>query len=62
MHDMHIWSLDGEHHVFTAHVKLSAETSLKELIEIRKQIRSILKTYPFKHYTIQTEIEGEEVN
>lgn len=61
MHDMHIWSLDGEQHVFTAHVKLTADTNLKELISVRRQIRDILKTYPFKHYTIQTEIDEKEV-
>ena len=34
LHQTHIWSLDGEHHVFTTHVKLAAEISPSEILPL----------------------------
>jgi cobalt-zinc-cadmium efflux system protein len=53
VHHMHIWSLEGEHHVFTVHVKLKPIETLIELNEIKTEIKKLLKTYPFSHYTIE---------
>lgn len=58
-HHTHIWSLDGEHHVFTSHVKLQPLTSLEELLQVKNELKRIMKNYPFEHYTIETEIDGE---
>ena len=59
IHHVHVWSLEGEHHVFTAHVKLKNISGFQELLEVKKQIKSILKDYPFNHYTIETELDRE---
>ncbi len=59
MHHTHIWSLEGEHHVFTAHIKLEYITEFKEIIEIKKKVKNILKDYSFEHYTIETELDYE---
>ena len=59
VHHVHVWSLEGEHHVFTAHVKLENISGFQELLEVKKQIKSILKDYPFNHYTIETELDRE---
>lgn len=59
MHHTHIWSLEGEHHVFTAHVKLKNISSFSEFINAKKHIKDILKTYPFEHYTIEIELDTE---
>jgi len=59
VHHVHVWSLEGEHHVFTAHVKLENISGFKELLEVKKHIKSILKDYPFNHYTIETELDRE---
>ncbi len=59
-HHTHIWSLDGEHHVFTTHVKLKALTSLDELLVVKNELKRIMKKYPFEHYTIETEIDQED--
>lgn len=58
-HHTHIWSLDGEHHVFTSHVKLQPIISLEELLRVKNELKQIMKNYPFEHYTIETEIDGE---
>ncbi|MBC6365429.1 cation diffusion facilitator family transporter [Algoriphagus sp. AK58] len=60
VHHTHIWSLDGEHHVFTTHVKLKPVGSLEEILHVKNALKQIMMKYPFEHYTIETEMEGEE--
>lgn len=59
VHHVHVWSLEGEHHVFTAHVKLENIQLFQELLDVKTRIKSILKEYPFNHYTIETELDRE---
>jgi len=59
IHHTHIWSLDGEHHVFTTHLKLGPIQDLNEMLSIKYQVKEIMKKYPFEHYTIETEIDSE---
>jgi len=55
IHDIHIWSLEGETDVFTAHVVLDDET-LKEQPEQTKQtIKETLQTHHIEHSTIELE-------
>ena len=58
-HDTHIWSLDGEHHVFTTHVKLDNVSSLKDVVTIKSEIKNIISKYSFEHYTIETDLKDE---
>lgn len=60
IHHTHIWSLDGEHHVFTTHLELSALSDLQDILQVKRQVRTILNDYAFKHYTIQTEFAEED--
>lgn len=59
IHYTHIWSLDGEHHVFTTHLKLGAIKELGEMLLIKNRVKEVMKKYPFEHYTIETEIDSE---
>ncbi len=59
LHHTHIWSLDGENHVFTTHVKLKQVQKLDELLLIKKQLKQVLKGYQFEHYTLETELDTE---
>jgi cobalt-zinc-cadmium efflux system protein len=59
IHHTHIWSLDGEHHVFTTHLKLKPIGGLEEMLEVKNQVKEIMKKYPFEHYTVETEIDSE---
>ena len=59
MHDIHIWSLEGETDIFTAHVVLDDET-LKKLPEETKQIiREKLLNHHLEHSTIELESEHQ---
>lgn len=59
VHHTHIWSLEGQHHVFTTHVKLKNIQSMDQLLKIKQDIKNILANYPFRHYTIETELDEE---
>lgn len=59
VHDTHIWSLDGEHHVFSTHVKFNELENFDELIMAKKTVKKIIAGYPFEHYTIETEVANE---
>jgi cobalt-zinc-cadmium efflux system protein len=56
LHDLHIWSLEGETDVLTAHVVLE-ERLLKSPEETRKTIKEILKKHHIEHSTIEMESE-----
>ena len=59
LHHMHIWSLEGEHHVFTTHVKTENITSFQQIVVLKYNIKQILKKYPFSHYTVEVELTDE---
>lgn len=59
LHHTHIWSLEGEHHVFTTHVCLKDITNFDQILEVKASIKRILKKYPFSHYTVETELDSE---
>ncbi|MBO6571268.1 MAG: cation transporter [Balneola sp.] len=54
---VHLWSLDGESHVFTAHLILEGVSEYSEIIRVKKEIREILKPYNFSHSTIEVELD-----
>jgi cobalt-zinc-cadmium efflux system protein len=60
LHHTHIWSLDGERHVFTTHVKLKEIEGLPNLLEIKHRMKAALKPYGFAHYTIEVELSAED--
>lgn len=62
LHHTHIWSLEGEHHVFTTHVKLERINDFQQIINTKKEIKEILHNYHFQHYTIETELDDETCN
>ena len=59
LHHTHIWSLEGENHVFSTHVVLEYINDFSEVIEVKKRIKECLDGYNFEHYTIETELDEE---
>ena len=59
MHHVNIWSLEGENHVYTAHIKTKGITTFPEMAIVKRDVKNILKKYPFTHYTIEVEFEDE---
>ena len=60
IHHLHCWSLDGESHVLTFHLILKPQVPRERIVEIKSQVQELLSEYPFKHITIEVELEGEE--
>ncbi len=58
-HHTHFWSLDGEHHVFSAHLVVLADTPPAEAIAIKCAAREALHGLDIEHSTIEIEWEGE---
>lgn len=59
LHHTHVWSLEGEHHVFTTHVRLEHISNFEEILDTKQAIKTIISDYPFQHYTIETELDNE---
>lgn len=57
--DFHLWSLDGEYHICTIHIKLSAQVDAKKQEDLKLKIREILKQEHIVHTTIEFQL-GEE--
>lgn len=55
IHDLHIWSFDGETHAMTIHIVVDSEN----IHDAKKTIRDIAKKYNITHTTIEIEGEGE---
>ncbi len=53
--NLHIWSLDGEHHVFTAVFQINSSIHIKNIPKTKTAIKEILKEYHVQHQTIETE-------
>lgn len=59
VHHMHFWSLDGEHHVLTAHIDLTERLDAVEQIALKKIIHEMLAGYNLTHTTIEFELPDE---
>lgn len=59
IHHTHIWSQEGEHHVFSTHLKLKHISDLAQLLTVKTEIKNKLKPYHFEHCTIETELDKE---
>ncbi|SDD04969.1 cobalt-zinc-cadmium efflux system protein [Algoriphagus faecimaris] len=56
IHHLHIWSMDGEKNVFTAHICLKDITNFQDFIQAKKSIQKVLPTQSFYHFTIEWEL------
>jgi len=60
IHDCHLWSLDGELFVFSAHLVVDEKKTLNELAEIKLKVNNILKSHNIEHPTIEFESPDED--
>ncbi|MBD3587715.1 MULTISPECIES: cation diffusion facilitator family transporter [Salinimonas] len=59
LHHLHIWSLDGEHHVATVHVVSQFESKV-EYLELKESVSNALQKFELSHTTIEIELTSEE--
>ncbi|MCC2616973.1 cation diffusion facilitator family transporter [Aestuariibacter halophilus] len=59
VHHLHFWSLDGEHHVLTAHLVLVEGCDLDQVSLIKQRVSEVLAPYDLAHTTIELEFHHE---
>jgi cobalt-zinc-cadmium efflux system protein len=59
IHHLHLWSLDGEHHVLTAHLLLNQHYPQPELVALKANIAAAMAKYQLSHTTIEFEFPDE---
>lgn len=59
VHHQHLWSLDGEHHVLTAHIVVDGEFDVEEYGVIKDGVAAALEQYGLSHTTIEIELKRE---
>ena len=59
IHDMHIWSLDGEYHVGTVHIVVEQDIPREQIPGIKQKVRDIMTNVGVQHVTIEIEREAE---
>lgn len=60
VHDLHVWSMDGEYNVLTLHVTLREPLPMDKLAELKNAIRAILQKEHIQHATIEFETTDEQ--
>lgn len=58
-HHLHLWSLDGEHHVLTVHIELDADISLEDQRSLKHRLSQELAEFDISHSTIEFELHNE---
>jgi len=59
IHDLHIWSIDGNYNVLTVHVVLNKVLTMGKLAEMKAEIRTSLEEKGIQHATIEFETADE---
>ena len=54
-HHTHVWSMDGAHHVLTAHLVVPEGMSKEAVLAVRERARRLCMEYDFAHTTIEIE-------
>ena len=60
VHDLHIWSMDGEYNVLTAHIVVPDHTDLNKLTTIKQSIARQLVKQNIHHTTLEFEKVSEQ--
>jgi len=59
-HHTHVWSLDGERHVFSTHLVVPEDTSPEQLVAIKCAAREAIDDPSVAHTTFELEFVGEQ--
>jgi cobalt-zinc-cadmium efflux system protein len=59
VHDLHVWTMDGEFNVLTTHLVLKNGSEINDIQEVRQQALKILNGHNIQHPTLQIELSGE---
>lgn len=60
VHHAHIWSLDGENHIYTAHIVMDSMQDMAKVEELKAKIKKDLKVFGVYEATLEIELQGVE--
>lgn len=55
VHDFHVWTMDGEKHIGSLHIRIDENVSPSEVSVAKKHIRALLKGHEIEHVTIEVD-------
>src|SRR5690606_41626276 len=58
LHDVHVWSLDGQKHIFSAHIVLETGVTSDAKI-VKANVNAVLRKHHIDHATLELEAAGE---
>lgn len=58
VHHGHLWSLDGQSHIFTGHIVLAVNTTAEEVLRIKTEVKKKVKELGIVEATLETEVVG----
>ncbi len=58
-HHIHVWSMDGQHHVLTAHLVIDSNLDIQQMQEIKENAKAAIERYNFFHSTVELEYPEE---
>lgn len=59
VHHIHVWSLDGENTVFSAHLLADKNLSPAQYVELKQCVKDLIRDYGLHHSTVEIELPEE---
>lgn len=59
VHDMHLWSVDGEYTVLTSHLVVASNTTAEIMKDVRRKALKVVQEFNIQHPTLQIETVDE---
>lgn len=60
VHHLNLWSLDGEHHVLSAHISTQADFHVSRYGELKQNLNQALADFDLSHTTLEVELNDEQ--
>jgi cobalt-zinc-cadmium efflux system protein len=60
VHHTHLWSLDGQHHVLTAHIVVDPCTTREQVLKLKQDINTLTGELELEHTTLEIEYDDED--
>ena len=59
VHHVHIWSLDDQHQVFSAHLVVDTNLNAQQYAQVKQNVRELVEEFGFSHSTVEIELPDE---
>ena len=60
VHHTHLWSLDGEHHVFTTHLVVQPDSTPNQIIQIKRDASRVIEDIRLEHAAVEIDFGPED--